>query len=175
MKFSTGENIRHRNPELKCTAEVSVNMMNQNAAVETPLKITTTDHAKRDFTQTFPTNGEAIMSREKVRSEVTKIVVCESPINLKSQITSQIPIHNIQPRSAPIRDIGKECMAMNSPAAMTKNAIERIRCQPIFIRAVLGLSNRPQARAFGTPNEVKFPIPPPRILAFQKSKDKFAW
>ena len=82
--------------------------MSQDPAVATPLKITTIDHAKRDFTQTFPKNGEATISREQVRNVVTKIVVCESPINLKFQITFGIPIHNTQPPLAPSRSIGKK-------------------------------------------------------------------
>ncbi len=113
--------------------------MNQKPAVATPLKIKTINHAKRDFTQTFPKNGEAIMSREQVRSEVTTIVTCESPINLGSCINSQIAIHNTQPPLASSRDNGKICMVTNSASAAIKNTIERIRCQPIFIRAVLGL------------------------------------
>ncbi len=47
----------------------SPNTQKQNPAAATPLKITTTDHAKRDFTQTFPKNGEATMSKERVRNE----------------------------------------------------------------------------------------------------------
>lgn len=66
MKFITGEIIRHHPPKLKFTAVSVCSKTNtQNPAAVTPLNITTIDHARKDFTQTIPKNGEATMSKDK--------------------------------------------------------------------------------------------------------------
>lgn len=90
--------MRNHPPQLRSTGK-SFKIVHQNPATDTPLKMTTIAHARTDFRQTCPKNGEATMSSDNARNEEHATANSESLSSIGSRISPQIMTQMNPPRS----------------------------------------------------------------------------